>query len=503
MITKISSLKDFDKSLDRVDDKINLLTKIYYWSHLVDFQKTQRRFAYNCDAAFKFAMLDPYGNMFFCPLLKNKIIGNVRGNNVDDIWASREADDVRNFIDSGKCSCWLVCTVFPIVGKALALHGDKSARDISIGRETNILWQDIGVGEGFKPSPTLENVRHNHELNEEEFRHKKVILESTPQGVTIGANYKCNANCSFCLGGKYKPFNLKLYKNYFEPRMGNMIKEADYVSFCGMGELLLAPDIKDFLRYVNVTLRDNNKILTTNGLALKSTLTEVFTDSKYSIQISLHASNARLHEQITGLKGGFDKIIEQIRFIIARRRNAQSPYVTLVFVANTMNIENLPNFVELAASLAVDSIQVNYMTIFKISHLKLSCFFMQEKANEIFDRATRKANELKVTLNLPPKFSAERYFQSICSDPWKNIYVDTEGAVLPCCYSGEHFGELRNNDVSSIWNNGKYQHIRTDLGSGNALAMCKYCLSSNPANVNLLNAHVSFRPEVQRLILNN
>ncbi|MEK6732475.1 MAG: glycosyltransferase [Candidatus Omnitrophota bacterium] len=490
MIKKASNLEDFDKSLITAHDKINLLTKIYYWSHLVDYQKTQRRFAYNCDAAFKFAMLDPYGNMFFCPLLKHKAIGNVRSKNVDDIWASCEADEVRDFIGSGKCSCWLVCTVFPIVGKALSLYGDKACRDISIGGKTNILWQDF-------------DVKHNHELNEEEFRRRKIVLESVPQGVTIGANYKCNANCAFCIGGNYKPFNLKLYKNYFEPRIGSMIKEADYVSFCGMGELLLVPDIKDFLKYVNVTLPDNNKILTTNGLALKNTLADIFTDSKYSIQISLHASNARLHEQITGLKGGFDKIIEQIRFTIARRKNAQSPHVTLVFVANTMNIEDLPNFVELAGSLAVDSVQVNYMTIFKTSHLKLSCFFMQEKANEIFDRAMARANELKINLNLPPRFSADRYFKSMCSDPWKNIYVDTEGAVLPCCYSGEHFGELRKNEVSSIWNNVKYQHIRTDLSSGNALAMCKYCLNSNPANVNLLNAHVSFRPEVQKLILNN
>jgi MoaA/NifB/PqqE/SkfB family radical SAM enzyme len=128
---------------------------------------------------------------------------------------------------------------------------------------------------------------------------------------------------------------------------------------------------------------------------------------------------------------------------------------------------------------------------------------MQEKTNEMFDRAASRANELKISINLPPRFSADRYFKSTCSDPWKNIYVDTEGAVLPCCYSGEHFGELRNKDIFSIWNSAKYQHIRSDLSSGNALAMCKYCLNSNPANVNLLNAHVSFRPEVQKLILNN
>ena len=57
-------------------------------------------------------------------------------------------------------------------------------------------------------------------------------------------------------------------------------------------------------------------------------------------------------------------------------------------------------------------------------------------------------------------------------------------------------------DILSIWNNPKYQQIRADLASENAVKMCKFCLNSNPANVNLLNSHVSFRPDVQKLVLN-
>ncbi len=306
----------------------------------------------------------------------------------------------------------------------------------------------------------------------------------------------------FCLGGEYKPFTLKLYRNYFEARLGSMINQAEHVSLCGMGELLLIADIEKFLEYINKTLPDKNKILTTNGLALKENLSGIFTESKYSIQISLHASNAKLHEQLTGLKGGFDRIIAQARYIISKRRDKQSPYVSLVFLVNTLNIEDLPHFIELAASLGVDCVQCNYLTIFQPGHIKLSCFFMQELTNEILDKAMQRAQELKIALNIPPKFSTAEYFKTICSQPWKNIYIDTEGAVLPCCYSGEHFGELKDNDILSIWNNAKFQQVRADLHSGNTIAMCKYCINNNPANVNLLNSHVSFRPEVQRSVLN-
>jgi MoaA/NifB/PqqE/SkfB family radical SAM enzyme len=174
----------------------------------------------------------------------------------------------------------------------------------------------------------------------------------------------------------------------------------------------------------------------------------------------------------------------------------------LVFLVNTLNIEDLPNFVGLAASLGVDCVQCNYLTIFNPAHLKLSCFFKQKITNEMFDLAREKADKFKIPLVLPPRFSNDKdnYFKSMCSEPWRNIYVDTEGAVLPCCYAGEHFGELKDADILSIWNNKKYQELRAGVVSQDGIGMCKYCLNNNPDNVNLLNSHVSFRPDVQKKI---
>ena len=235
---------------------------------------------------------------------------------------------------------------------------------------------------------------------------------------------------------------------------------------------------------------------------MNSKILEKITSSKYSLQVSLHASNASLHGYLTGIKnGGFERIIQQVRTLTAKRKNRLSPYITFIFVVNTMNIEDLPNFVELAASLGVDCVQCNYLTIFKQSHLKLSCFFKQKITNQMFDIAAQKANELKIPLLLPPRFSEQECFRSICSDPWKNIYVDTEGAVLPCCYSGEHFGELEKKNILSVWNNDKFRQLRKDLACGNPVGMCRYCLNNRQDNINILNAHVSFRPEVQKAIL--
>lgn len=74
--------------------------------------------------------------------------------------------------------------------------------------------------------------------------------------------------------------------------------------------------------------------------------------------------------------------------------------------------------------------------------------------------------------------------------------------MLPCCYSGEHYGEIEKEDILSIWNNNKFKQLRADLALENSLKMCKYCLNNKRENVNHLNAHVSFRPEAQKIILN-
>jgi len=517
IISKSADKNRFHASLDRVSDKINLLTKIYYWAHLVDFQRTGKRFAYECDAGTKFAMSDAYGSMFFCPILKEKTIGNIRQSPLDQLWSSPEADSVRDFIGSHKCSCWLVCTVFPIVGEALARFGDAVAKSLTDGeKEVALLQRDIREAitqhmdnvDTFSDNKNLlssvtENL-DNLSLNDLEFQEKKCMLSSTPRGVTIGTNYRCNASCIFCLGGDYKPFSLELYKDYFEPRLGYMMKRSEYISLCGMGELLLIPEANQFLAYLNKRIPEKNKILTTNGLPLTDPkIIEQVTASRYSVQISLHASNAALHEHLTGIKGGFDRITQQIKILAAKRPDRQMPYIVVISVLNTMNIEDLPKLVELAAGLGADAVHCNYLTIYKEAHLKLSCFFNQEITNCMLKLAEEAARKHRINLVLPPLFSAVSAPCSVCNDPWKNIYVDTEGKVLPCCYSGTHFGDMNKKDALAIWNNELFQQIRKDLGSGTPLSMCKYCLNSKQSNVNNFVSHVSFRPDVQKLILNN
>lgn len=339
-------------------------------------------------------------------------------------------------------------------------------------------------------------------LNDFEYSLGKISLESTPEGVGIGAHYYCNAKCAFCLGGKPKLFSLERYKEFFEPRLSTIISKARYVSFCGFGELLLMPGIEKFLEYINCRIPNTIKIFTTNGVPLDNNITAFLTKSRSTVEISLHADSSHLHRILTGMNT-FEQIISQIKELVRLRKSKNSPGISLIFILTALNVEKLPGFIKFAADLGVDEIFCNYMTIFSPAHLKLSCFFKQELTNIAFARAEEIARKKNIILKLPPRFgvSGSSYPTQRCSDPWKFFYVENEGSVNPCCYAGNHFGYIDSSDFNTMWNGANFKDLRSSLVAGPPHRWCKHCYKYRSENINDIKAHITFRPGVREKIL--
>ena len=340
-------------------------------------------------------------------------------------------------------------------------------------------------------------------LNNFEYELGKVSLGSTPEGVGIGAHYSCNAKCVFCLGGKHRVFSLQRYKDFFEQKMGHVISRARYLNLCGFGELLLMPGIEEFIDYVNNRIPAVNKIYTTNGIALMNNeVLALLTKSESAVEVSLHASNSRLHKLLTRTDS-FEQIRGQIRRLVSLREKSGRPTVSLIFLINTLNIEDLPDFVGLAADLGVDEIICNYMTVFNHAHLKLSCFFKQEVTAATLYKAQEAARRLNMPIRLPPIFGADirESKRRICSDPWKYFYVENEGSVLPCCFAGDHVGYLDGADFETIWNGAYYRELRDSLSKNQPNEWCKYCYKYDSNNVNDIRSHISSRPNFKDKLL--
>ena len=64
-------------------------------------------------------MINPFGEVYFCPVYKNMFAGDLRKTDFDTLWNSKQANDVRTFFNSRKCHCWLTCTNGYMLGDAI------------------------------------------------------------------------------------------------------------------------------------------------------------------------------------------------------------------------------------------------------------------------------------------------------------------------------------------------------------------------------------------------
>ncbi len=403
------------------------------------------------------------------------------------------------------------------LNRALALTppGTSDPQDEELRREL-AACEKAASSSARQPEPAKPQMSEralNVALNYREFEQRKDKLFSTPRLVTLGTHNACNAKCVFCLEGKYSRFSLDLYKNFFEAKMGHFIRGAEKVTFTGFGEILWVPGIEEFLDYINETLPETEKIFTTNGTPLRPAIIERIAQSRYVLQISLHASRADLHQKLTQLDGQFDQVIANIRGLVDTRDRlnlGHRIHVELVNVLTNDNLSDLPDFMRLAWDLRVQSVRCQYVTMFVPDHIVMSPFFNQRSANEAVEAAGHAVEELRAQdvsrpfhVQLPPLFGSRANPQnSVCYDPWQHVYVELQGSVIPCCMWGDHIGNLKKgDDLDQVWNSPFYQELRRGMASGDPHPWCKSCVRYAGYNVDSIFCHITNRPEAQKMVL--
>ncbi|MDP2927951.1 MAG: radical SAM protein [Candidatus Omnitrophota bacterium] len=335
--------------------------------------------------------------------------------------------------------------------------------------------------------------RDNSTLNDQEYSSKKINLKSTPRAFFLQVSGPCNANCTFCSrGNDYEMFDLDTFRERFEEKLYYTPQRAQQIILTGSGEYLLLPQAAKILDYFDDLLPHVEKMFSTNGSGLTREICHKIArgKSRYTIHASLHASNSQLHKVMTRLDI-FHKILGQLKYLLELRKETQNIRVNLIFVATTLNIEDLPNFVLLAAQLGVDKVVCYYNYIYVPAQKYLSCFFKQELTNQKFDEAAKLASSLKMEIELPPRFNQQQYpVYGICREPWSQVMFDLNGHILPCDAAEDCYESLdKVSWFGDIWNGQYYQKLRQSLMDGSS-SCWQYCFRANPACVNDFRSHV-------------
>ena len=350
---------------------------------------------------------------------------------------------------------------------------------------------------GLDPA-AFEKRREIRTRSLEHFRRRDLRLTTLPQSLEIESSTRCNAACITCNRGRDPYYGEDLAPEIFEQIERTLLPTAWDINLTGYGEPLLA---RRFDKFHEQACRSGASVyLVTNGMLLTLDRLDRFARHRTDLIVSIDGAKAETFESIRP-PARFDRLVESLRLF--KKARGLYPEVGsqlgINFVGLRRNIEELPDLVDLAAELGATFVTVldfiPGVGLPDLGHEHLSS--CPDLANQMFDKAAARASKHNINLYLPPKFGgqivppgtslsgrlkrARRFFPERnrfpqrCSDPWNKVLISTSGLVHPCCACRYVMGDLKTQDITTIWNGRRYRWFRRRIRSFFPPSDCRIC----------------------------
>ena len=134
-----------------------------------------------------------------------------------------------------------------------------------------------------------------------------------PVSILIEVCYTCNEKCTHCFlnNHKEKGLTLERYKTLF----AQLVDAGTMFIILTGGEPFTRPDFMDIVREarkkrISVSIFTNGTLLTQEIIA---ELKELFVNE---VHISLYGANAVTHDEVTGIRGSFNKSVQSIKWLV-------------------------------------------------------------------------------------------------------------------------------------------------------------------------------------------
>lgn len=307
-------------------------------------------------------------------------------------------------------------------------------------------------GDLLKACPPDVNVDDWNLFIEEMDRANDLEIQDHPVQLDLELNSGCNMKCPFCIHGyeeiKNKNVDLDKYKTLIDEavELGARSLKLNYIN-----EPLMRRDLEDVVRYARSVGMLNIYLVTNGTLLIESRRQKLIDSGITKIFISIDAATPETYDK-QRLDGRFNKVVANVCDLV-KERNAQGksfPLVRVSFLKNQLNIHEADEFEE-----------------FWKDKVDLIAF---QKMNEVPEQETG------LVLN------SESLPDKGCSFPFKQLVVDAEGDILPCCtLFGKKLtlGNIDSMNLEEAWNSDNMKQLQkehtTDLWKENPI--CRACLS--------------------------
>lgn len=276
----------------------------------------------------------------------------------------------------------------------------------------------------------------------------------------------------------------------------DQIPDIGRVVLHGVGEPMLVRDLPRMIRYLKD--RGTYVLFNTNGTLLQPKKFQALIDTGLDeLRVSLDAADRASYLRVRG-KDFFNRIVRDVgRFTAFQRETgATTPRVSLWLTGLKETVDQLPDFVRLAAKMGVTEVHLQRLVFdeagFGLARPEFS-LFEQTREDEVvaIEAAQAIGRELGVTLDASgatePGLSLKRQADdkpwATCRRPWSLMYFTAHGRALPCCiapfsargYENYTLGDATQDSLRDIWNSPAYKNFRSNLLGDTPPLPCQNC----------------------------
>jgi len=259
------------------------------------------------------------------------------------------------------------------------------------------------------------------------------------------------------------------------------------------GEPTLRRDLCELIGYAHS--KGMATLINTNGIAITEHDAEELVTSGLSVaNFSIDGHNAELHDSFRG-KGVFERAIRGLQALReASKKHKRYVWINVNAVLNKKNCRHIPDLIGKKTEWGVDSfslvpvnISENEGSVYKnTEEFKLDVediYYIKDVLSGENLRRFQKAGLLYASPFGETREEIERNVQNCytetdqyCVAPWFRTVIQPNGDVLPCCYSPSDYvvGNVRENNVSAIWDGPSYQEFRRKC-KPIAHPICRWC----------------------------
>ena len=305
-----------------------------------------------------------------------------------------------------------------------------------------------------------------------------------PSSINLMMIDSCNAQCIMC-GKDYQSFGTKdrLSLQDMKTIYSHLdMRQVVDVIYGGGGEPFLNPDLARIASFTQQHYPSVQHTVISNFLQWKEKMVESMLQDSVHFLISVNAASRETYKKVSGVDG-FTAVTEHIRSLVRLREQVgNTVHIALSMILMAQNIDELTDFIRLAAELGADEVKTLYVRVYpeeyrvKKSHSGTivptdSLFYAQEKSDDKIREAELIARANRIRFDHEPLFSNAKRRERNCCEPWKSLFVNFNGDVYPCPASEILFkpkvdtgqydtGNILKQPLSEFWNNQFWQTLR-------------------------------------------